>query len=274
MRTLPTDHMNVILTYVCNRNCPGCISNAHRNADNKATFLALSDVERAIKFAKENVIRTVALTGGEPTLHPKVIEIAKMFHESGIEVGIYTNFDFPERVKRLDGIVDQIFASYYGQEMPHQKDFSISCITICTLLYKDCFKTLDDLDNFIDKYKQQADLRFTAPVCVNDYVEEHIADFLDSIPSELILLPDGSRIQSYRGFVIKRPDLGNAFYADETITWKMRPDGKISRFYSDATAQLAEQITDPKVREEVLSTHNYKQRRLILQNHKLKPSNN
>lgn len=137
----------------------------------KNSFLSLSNVEKAIEFCKQEDIKTIALTGDEPTLHPNILEIAKMFRSNGFDVAIYTNYDFSEKVKKLDGIVNRIFVSYYGQKMPRQTDFESSQIIITTLLLKNYFKTIADLNDFIYKYRQMACLLFTVPVNVNDYCE-------------------------------------------------------------------------------------------------------
>jgi len=220
-----------------NRDCPGCIDARHRKVNEE--FLTLEDVEKAIKFAKKGGITKINLTGGEPTVHPKIVEIAKLFHEAGFETRLYTNYDNKNIVKQLDGIVDYVFVSYYGQEMPDQKDFQ-SDVTIVTLLYKDYFKTLTDLNNFIDKYSKQSDLIFKAPVSVNDYVKENIAGFLSEIDSEFFIRPNGSKVQIYKGCLVVRPDLENEFYSVELLTWKMHPNGKISRYWSEAAEKLAQ----------------------------------
>ena len=85
---------------------------------------------------------------GEPTLHPQVVEIAKMVKEAGFFSKIFTNYDFPEVVKQLDGIIDIIRISYYGpMQLPNQKDFK-SKITLKIMLTKETFPTLQSLIDF------------------------------------------------------------------------------------------------------------------------------
>lgn len=95
-----TKHMNVIVTNQCNRNCPFCIAKKNTNKT-KNVYLSLEYIEKAIDFAKKEDIKTIALTGGEPTLHPHIIEIAEMFHQNGFDLALYTNYDFPETVKKI-----------------------------------------------------------------------------------------------------------------------------------------------------------------------------
>lgn len=260
-----TKHMNVILTNQCNRNCLFCIAKKNTNKT-KNSFLSLSNVEKAIEFCKQEDIKTIALTGGEPTLHPNILEIAKMFRSNGFDVAIYTNYDFSEKVKKLDGIVNRIFVSYYGQEMPRQADFENSQIIITTLLLKNYFKTIADLDDFIYKYRQMACLLFTVPVNVNDYCEEQTCEFLEEISKGSYLpltLPDGTIIQLYNGCPIKRTDLPKAFVQLDTYSYKMRLDGEISHFYTQGTENISK-IQDVDLRNALLSTHNPKTRRAII----------
>ena len=49
-------------------------------------------------------------------MYPQVVEIAKMIKEEGFYSKIFTNYDFPEVIEQLDGIIDIIRISYYG---PH-----------------------------------------------------------------------------------------------------------------------------------------------------------
>ncbi|MCI8640391.1 MAG: radical SAM protein [Clostridia bacterium] len=260
-----TNHMNVILTNQCNRNCIFCIARKNTNKT-KNSFLSLSNVEKAIEFCKKEDIKTIALTGGEPTLHPNILEIAKMFRSNGFEVAIYTNYDFSEKVKKLDGIVNRIFFSYYGQEMPRQANFENSQIIITTLLLKNYFKTIADLDDFIYKYRQMACLLFTVPVNVNDYCEEQTCEFLEEISKGSylpLILPDGTIMQLYNGCLIKRTDLPKAFIQLDTYSYKMRLDGEISHFYTQGTEDISK-IQDVDLRNALLSTHNPKTRRAII----------
>lgn len=261
-----TKHMNVILTNQCNRNCPFCIARKNTSKTKNLSFLSLSNVEKAIAFCKRENIRTIALTGGEPTLHPNILEIAKMFHVNGFDVSIYTNYDFSEKVKMLDGIVNWIFVSYYGQKMPRQAEFENSQIVITTLLLKNYFKTIIDLDDFIYRYKQMAYLLFNVPVNVNDYCEEQTCDFLEEISKKSYLpltLPDGTIIQLYNGCPIKRTDLPKAFIQLDTYSYKMRLDGEISHFYTQGTENISK-IQDVALRNALLATHNPKTRRAII----------
>lgn len=88
----------IILTKECNRKCAFCIDRPNRKyyKDYKP-FIDLETVNDILKFAEENDIKTIALNGGEPTLHPQVVEIAKMIKEKGFSSKIFTNYDCAPR---------------------------------------------------------------------------------------------------------------------------------------------------------------------------------
>lgn len=265
-----SQHLNVVTTDRCNRKCSFCIASKNTHMVTSSNFISLQSIEKALLFCKKQGIQTVAFTGGEPSLHPEIINIVRCFHENGLHTAIYTNYDFPEIIKELDGIVDYVFASYYGQTMPKQRDFQRTQVIITTLLISDHFQSISDLDRFIDKYRENAYLVFKTPVNVNDYCEEHTCNFLYELESRIcdfMILPDGTKVQFYNGCFVKRPDLPKAFVNLDTYSYKMRLNGEISRFYSKSTEKIA-LIKDISLRNDLLSTHNPKARKAILKNYK------
>ena len=264
-----TKHLNIITTNECNRNCPFCIAKKNSNNSNYK-YISMENIENAINFIQNENIESIALSGGEPTLHPNIVKIAKVIKKTNAKLALYTNYDFPEKVQSLDGLFDYIFISYYAQTMPNTEDFKKSKIVITILLLKNYFKTIKDLDNFIEQYKDRATLIFSVPVNVNDYCEEQTVDFLDDIDkcnTEQESLPDGTIIQKYKNCIIKRPDLPKSFIEIDSYSYKMRLDGKISHFYSEGTEKLSK-ITNISLRNELLSTHNPKTRKAIFDKYK------
>ena len=230
----------------------------------------MENIKNALDFAKAEHIETIAISGGEPTLHPDIIKIASTLHKGNCKLAIYTNYDFKDKVKSLDGLIDYIFISYYGQTMPNPNDFKKSKLVITVLLLKNYFKTIEDLDAFIERYKDTAILLFSVPTDINDYCEEQTVDFLEQINKSnpnTEYLPDGTIIQKYKNYIVKRPDLPKAFIKIDSYSYKMRLDGKISRFYSDGTKKISE-ITNKALRDELLSTHNPRKRKAIFDKYK------
>lgn len=98
-------------------NCPWCVDAAVRTNRN-GSYKSLDSLNKAITFAKENGITEFTLTGGEPTLHPDIEEIANRIKSNGFKLKMITNYVLSDVVKRMDGIIDRITISYYGQKLP------------------------------------------------------------------------------------------------------------------------------------------------------------
>jgi SynChlorMet cassette radical SAM/SPASM protein ScmF len=76
----------------CNLACRHCwITPTFQASGNGGQFIKLEYVEKAVREAKPLGLRSVKLTGGEPTLHPQFREIVEIIHEQGIEIILETN---------------------------------------------------------------------------------------------------------------------------------------------------------------------------------------
>lgn len=227
----------IILTKECNRNCCFCIDRPNRKyySDYKQ-FIDLETVKDILKFAEENNIKTIALNGGEPTLHPQVVEIAKMIKEKGFFSKIFTNYDFPEVIKKLDGIVDIIRISYYGlMQLPNQKDFK-SKITLKIMLTKETFPTIEQLIDFINKHRNDFyDIKIHTLMQNNDYSINSQVDYLDYLNEHYPLKRNekGDYYHDFMGFQIEREDLPNLDYDIEQRLFKAHMDGTISRYFEE-----------------------------------------
>jgi molybdenum cofactor biosynthesis enzyme MoaA len=63
----------VLLTYQCNGNCPFCIE----HSIGKKGFLSYENFDKALDFATEKGLTSVFLHGGEPTIHPSIVDFAQ-----------------------------------------------------------------------------------------------------------------------------------------------------------------------------------------------------
>lgn len=227
----------IILTKECNRKCAFCIDRPNRKyyKDYKP-FIDLETVKNILKFAKENDIKTIALNGGEPTLHPQVVEIAKMVKEAGFFTKIFTNYDFPEVVKKLDGIIDIIRISYYGpMQLPNQKDFK-SKITLKIMLTKETFPTLQSLIDFVKEHRNDFyDIKIHTLMQNNDYSINAQVDYLDSLNEQYPLKRNekGDYYHYFMWFQIEREDLPNIDYDIEQRLYKAHMDGTISHYFEE-----------------------------------------
>jgi hypothetical protein len=180
------------------------------------SFKTLTEV--AIPAAQEYTARhvgekSILLLGGEPTLHPEIVEFAKTIREAGFRAIMTTNYSRPDVVASLDGILDGINISYYRQrELPH-KDVFDTPLTLNALIYKGRLDTKEKIDAFFDKYDPQFDdIRLSTVVACNEWSRkvqsrEAIGGVLDSLePAEEVTVFDECVAQIYRGHYINRYD--------------------------------------------------------------------
>lgn len=227
----------IILTKECNRQCPFCIDRPNRKYyKDDVRFIKLKTVDKILNFAEEHQIKTIALNGGEPTLHPQIVDIAKMIKARGFQVKLFTNYDFPEVVKKLDGIVDIIRVSYYGpMQLPNQKNF-VSKITLKIMLTKFTFPKLENLIEFIEKHLNDFyDIKIHTLMQNNQFSINSQVDYLDYLEEHYPLKRNekGDYYHDFMGFQIEREDLPNLEYDITQRLYKAHMDGTISHYFEE-----------------------------------------
>ncbi len=90
-----THKLRYVLNYIsvtdaCNFNCTICGADAKFNRE-EAVFLSPDEIMQRVLQVKRDGGYMINLTGGEPTLHPKILSIIKRITASGISLGINTN---------------------------------------------------------------------------------------------------------------------------------------------------------------------------------------
>ncbi|MEM1916466.1 MAG: radical SAM protein, partial [Ignisphaera sp.] len=75
-------------TNICNLRCIHCYQRAGRNADDELT---LSEKLALVEHLDAAGVAAVALSGGEPTLHPDYLTVVKALAQRGIYVAVATN---------------------------------------------------------------------------------------------------------------------------------------------------------------------------------------
>jgi len=195
--------MSIIVTHECNKKCPFCID---KNRGTKE-YITIQNIINALKYAKKKKIKDILLIGGEPTLHKDIVLIAKTIKLFGFNLILTTNYTMPNIIKSLDGIVDSFNISFYNQDnLPNQKDYR-SDITLSALIYKGQLDTKENLDNFIDDYKDKFILKFSTLTDCNLWTNSHKdIEYLDKLDCEEIILFNEIIGQIYRGHIIKRHD--------------------------------------------------------------------
>lgn len=205
LETTTSDYMSIMVTHECNRNCLFCVDQLR----GLLAYITLDNVKNALVFAKEKGIKDILLVGGEPTLHPEIVTIAKMCHESGFNVILTTNFDNLEVVYSLDKYVNSFNFSYYGQRVfPDPEKFKHADLTLSTLVFKGRFDSQKKLDKFIDTHASNYTIKFSTLTNCNEYTNQRSAvPFLDDLPNcNYKVLFNEIIGQEYRGCLIKRYD--------------------------------------------------------------------
>ncbi len=103
---------NLYITSMCNGRCPYCCLKEWITDDAQdAQYMSLEDLDRVIKWLKESEITFVQLIGGEPLLHPDILEIVRRLKASGVGIRtILTNgLGDTEVYRGIQGIVDTIW---------------------------------------------------------------------------------------------------------------------------------------------------------------------
>lgn len=112
-----TNSLQLVITTYCSMRCPRCsISIPKHKAEKTARHATLAEMERDSVYLQG--LRSIKLTGGEPTIHPKFREIVEMvrerFHPSYL--AIETNGVFFNRYRTLFKSFDLVFITHYEKD--------------------------------------------------------------------------------------------------------------------------------------------------------------
>lgn len=85
--------VNVFLTNLCNRKCSFCyLNNWITDSEEDAILMSRKSLATLLQWLKRSKLYRVKLAGGEPTLHPEMLDFVKEFIRNNILVeGILTN---------------------------------------------------------------------------------------------------------------------------------------------------------------------------------------
>jgi organic radical activating enzyme len=233
MKDIKLDNLTVMVTDICDRGCPGCVNQGFVNKQKR--FMTDEVFTNGLKWAAAYNKTGIIFNGGEPTLHPHIVEFAGQVKKSKLSTFIFTNYSRPDVVKKLDesGKMDRITISNYDQpNMPNQKDFKTP-LTLGTIIWNGRFKTKEDFDRFIDLHQGRFDkLFFQTLRPANQWAKDNqTVDWLEELfvktNEENIFLHNKKQAIEYRGCEIK-------FNGKETssfIRHNMNLDGEIHDNY-------------------------------------------
>ena len=95
-------HMHLLeleITTECNQNCQYCY-----NRENKHINMPLKDIIKYLKFAEENGVQVVVISGGEASLHPDFTNLCEMIRRD--------KFKIPRIVVQSNGFIRNIDLKY------------------------------------------------------------------------------------------------------------------------------------------------------------------
>ncbi len=78
----------VSIIWGCNMDCSYCLAESNNN--HKA-LMSVSDAKALFNWLMSRGVETIALLGGEPTIHPHFNEITDIIRDCGIKAGVATN---------------------------------------------------------------------------------------------------------------------------------------------------------------------------------------
>lgn len=107
--------MNTVVEIIesCPLKCNSCL--AHKSSD--MTGMSLDDIKKILEIP---AIKHISLSGGEPFLHPKLLDIVELVNKRGIKPDIFTSgMIIPKNLKEFAGKVNMLRVSIkYGVDAP------------------------------------------------------------------------------------------------------------------------------------------------------------
>lgn len=108
--------VHLIVTRICSWSCPFCvIKNNGAGMPDGETLIAV------VKRLSRAGVMDVTLFGGEPLLHPKVLDIGMAIQDCGMKPGFVSNGDVPVSAKAVAQVFPQASVSIHGPENVHDK---------------------------------------------------------------------------------------------------------------------------------------------------------
>lgn len=234
-KVLTTDKFaTIVLTHECNKRCKFCCDKYRGRNE----YITIENVVRALIMFQERGVRDVLLVGGEPTMHPQLLQICRTVKMYGFNLILTTNYTQPEIIKSLFGIVDHLNISNYNHlnlynlPEPH-RDTKGTTITVSTLIYRNQLDTKDSLDDFIDNFNvkfSQVKFKFSTLSISNKWCNDNALpteNYLDDLEGERIDLFGEIEGILYRNCLIKRPERVICENIPQSL--KAHVDGTINR---------------------------------------------
>ena len=103
----------------CNLRCCYCFARGSQESIHKR--MSLDNIVYIANFCRANRIPQIRITGGEPMLHPEILEIIKLLNRSGIKIHIFSNFTVRNIVKTLPSGIDISFLANVNMQETYEE---------------------------------------------------------------------------------------------------------------------------------------------------------
>jgi|GEM_PF-6123739 len=184
-----------LLKYDCNLKCSFCL-NAWRGKARPDDELRLEQQQEALLKLKEQGVRHVTFTGGEPALHPELAELILYAHSLGMTTILQTNGTLlrDEFLMRVKGKLNGIQVSLHGLRAEQKEISGFDCFErIAETMKRISASGIPLFTNFVATKKNVR--------CIRDYVA-----FLDSVGVKVAsftrLYPAGNALANWRELVL------------------------------------------------------------------------
>lgn len=101
---------NILLTTTCNRSCPYCFAKREMTPAAGDSLLSWENLIYIADFLKKWGQRHVSLLGGEPTIHPEVVDFILYLLERNFDVTVFTNGILsPSRLEEFKSHLPEVY---------------------------------------------------------------------------------------------------------------------------------------------------------------------
>lgn len=168
--------------------------------------------------------------GGEPSIHPNIVRYAQKAKDAGFLVKMFTNGIAIDKIKQLDGILDEIIFSYRGEYSLHDQKEWKTPLSLQVLVTQAEFPTLEDLKAFIVEKKatgMKIRIHTLNPVNQFSYDNQYVSyleNMFMELPDNEIFCASNKVMMAYEGVGIR---LTNKSLNPSHLKYSMTPAGEI-----------------------------------------------
>ena len=108
--------VHLYITNRCNLNCNNCY---YRTKFDQKKEIPLSIIKELFKEWKQYKLSSIAIGGGEPLLHPKIVDVIQLGKELGFYMGVTTNGTYlkPIRADRVHISYDEFHPTWKNESL-------------------------------------------------------------------------------------------------------------------------------------------------------------